>query len=433
MTPTLALLWFSTAFPSLLHAAACDVDNDGDVDRLDLGMIIGARDTRSAGAGDARDADVDGAITILDARACIRQCSLADCKVISPAPAAAVDDAGRQNTTSAGRTLDAVGDSGKTTSASARSSSAFRGRAVVGGNQWQVKRGDTLYSIGRAVFPRDSARQARFRQDVMTLNPSVFANGAHNMPVGAVLQLPDYAGSGSSGNTTDGPARSTRIAPQTVAPGPPPQPAEADPPVELSPRAPSAPAPASNAIARPGSERQIDDAPIAPGMESTVTARKAQANASISLGYSRGGDRLDDAGDGGELYAGSGAQMRLGFEHMLSHDSGYRLALGLQYDLARDGGDSATFRDAYLQLAYQRRSSALVYGIGVAVHTGATQKADLTREYQPAAGAVAYLENVGKGILSGWGFSYTVLEIEEQNVGESIDASRGELYYSWRF
>ncbi len=101
ITFTLALLWFSTALSGPLHAAACDVDNDGDVDRFDLGMIVGARDTRATGPGDARDANVDGAITMLDARACIRQCSLPDCNLTQPEAPAADKGAGRQDTVNA--------------------------------------------------------------------------------------------------------------------------------------------------------------------------------------------------------------------------------------------------------------------------------------------------------------------------------------------
>jgi hypothetical protein len=60
------------------------------------------------------------------------------------------------------------------------------------GNGWKVKPGDTLYAIGRAIFPDDVRKQARLRQDIMKLNPSVFAHGANNMKVGVVLKLPPY-------------------------------------------------------------------------------------------------------------------------------------------------------------------------------------------------------------------------------------------------
>jgi hypothetical protein len=84
-------------------------------------------------------------------------------------------------------------------------------------------------------------------------------------------------------------------------------------------------------------------------------------------------------------------------------------------------------------LAYQYRANPLVYGIGVVFSEGATLKNDSTTDYDAAIGAVVYLENVGSGVLAGWGLSYTSLEIEEKDSSESFDASRAELYYSWRF
>jgi hypothetical protein len=115
---------------------------------------------------------------------------------------------------------------------------------------------------------------------------------------------------------------------------------------------------------------------------------------------------------------------------MLRHDHGYRLALGLQYNVVKD----ASYRDAYLQLAYQYRSNPVVYGIGVVTHAGARlENHNTTTDYDSAVGAVVYLENVGNGKLAGWGLSYTYLDIDEEDSGSSVDASRAELYYSWRF
>ena len=53
---------------------------------------------------------------------------------------------------------------------------------------------------------------------------------------------------------------------------------------------------------------------------------------------------------------------------MPHHGSGYRLSLCLQYS----GSEDVSFRDSYLQLAYQYRANTLVYGIGVVSHAGAT-------------------------------------------------------------
>ena len=57
----------------------CDVDLDGDVDRNDIQLIFAARNQPATGPDDPRDADGDGIITVLDARTCIRQCTLPRC------------------------------------------------------------------------------------------------------------------------------------------------------------------------------------------------------------------------------------------------------------------------------------------------------------------------------------------------------------------
>ena len=53
------LLFLSMGFSSSAQAATCDVDADGDVDRLDLNLIISARNTQASGPDDPRDADGD--------------------------------------------------------------------------------------------------------------------------------------------------------------------------------------------------------------------------------------------------------------------------------------------------------------------------------------------------------------------------------------
>ena len=63
-------------------AARCDVDMDGDVDRLDVMSIFGARNQPANGADDPRDSDGDGVITVLDGRQCVLQCDLPACAII---------------------------------------------------------------------------------------------------------------------------------------------------------------------------------------------------------------------------------------------------------------------------------------------------------------------------------------------------------------
>jgi len=365
-------------FSSLAHAAVCDVDTDGDVDQLDLRLIIGARNTPAVGPDDPRDADGDGVIKVLDARTCVRQCNLPRCAIIDPTPPPPKDDAGQLNTD-------------------------IQGRTKVSGTEWKVTRGDTLYAIGRAVYPGDARKQARLRRDIMKLNPSVFAKGTNNMAVGVVLKLPNYVVPKGAPPKVGEPARMAIPIPVEVTLKPASQPATPDPVVEPEPETP----------------REITSAPS--HQESGVV---------LSLGYSYGGDKLIDVDNWPDITAGSGVHLRLGYEQMFYHGSGYRLALGLQYNVVKD----ASLRDTYLQLAYQYRANSLVYGIGIVSYAGATvEEFNITTEYDAANGAIVYLENVGSGKLAGWGLSYTSLDIDEEVTGKSVDASRAELYYSWRF
>lgn len=59
----------------------CDVDGDGDIDKLDLRVISRARNQPASGPDDPRDADGDGVITPRDVKACIPQCTLPGCAI----------------------------------------------------------------------------------------------------------------------------------------------------------------------------------------------------------------------------------------------------------------------------------------------------------------------------------------------------------------
>ena len=388
---TATLLYLSMGFSSLAHAAVCDVDTDGDVDQLDLRLIIGARNTPAVGPDDPRDADGDGAIKVLDARTCVRQCNLPRCAIIDPTPPPPKDDAGQLDAPEATPIQNAVKDvSQPSVTTSGQLNTDIQGRTKVSGTEWKVTRGDTLYAIGRAVYPGDANKQARLRQDIMELNPSVFANGANKMAVGVVLKLPDYV--------------VPKDAPVEATPKPSPKPVVPAPVIEPEPETPQE---VSSALVR------------------------TEANYVVSLGYAYGGDKLVYA-DGSYDPAGSGFHARLGYEQMYQDIGGYRIALGLQYGLANDS-DNTSLRDNYLQLAYQYRVNQFIYGIGVVLHNGATVKGDSTIEYDAANGVVVYLENIGSSDLAGWGLSYTSLDIEDKDTSESFDASRVELYYNWRF
>ena len=58
----------------------CDIDSDGDIDRLDTRLIAAARG-QNVDPSDPRDANSDGRITIRDVKICTAQCTLPRCAV----------------------------------------------------------------------------------------------------------------------------------------------------------------------------------------------------------------------------------------------------------------------------------------------------------------------------------------------------------------
>jgi len=61
-------------------APTCDVDGDGDIDRMDLSLISRSRN-QPAQVDDPADANGDGMITVADVKACIPRCTLEGCAV----------------------------------------------------------------------------------------------------------------------------------------------------------------------------------------------------------------------------------------------------------------------------------------------------------------------------------------------------------------
>ncbi|WP_405242524.1 Ig-like domain-containing protein [Lentisalinibacter salinarum] len=57
----------------------CDIDEDGDVDRIDIGLITAARNQPASGPDDPRDNDGSGTIDVNDARQCVLLCTLPRC------------------------------------------------------------------------------------------------------------------------------------------------------------------------------------------------------------------------------------------------------------------------------------------------------------------------------------------------------------------
>jgi len=66
---------------SALGTTLCDIDEDGDVDRIDISYILDARNTLAL-PGDPRDTDGNGIINVNDARQCVLLCTNARCLVL---------------------------------------------------------------------------------------------------------------------------------------------------------------------------------------------------------------------------------------------------------------------------------------------------------------------------------------------------------------
>lgn len=58
-----------------------DLDNDGDVDKKDIDIILAAKGSAASSPNDPRDVDKDGKITILDARKLTTMCTRPNCAI----------------------------------------------------------------------------------------------------------------------------------------------------------------------------------------------------------------------------------------------------------------------------------------------------------------------------------------------------------------
>ena len=68
---------------------------------------------------------------------------------------------------------------------------SFANAGELRGTEWKETHGDTLYQIGRTIYPGNASKQSLLRQHIMILNPDVFGKSA-DMEVGVVLTLPQY-------------------------------------------------------------------------------------------------------------------------------------------------------------------------------------------------------------------------------------------------
>ena len=397
-------MFLLTLFPNEAFAEICDADGDGDVDQRDIRLIVGARSTPASGPDDPRDADRNGTISVQDARRCVKRCSLQRCAIIVSGSSSS------DSTASSGETRNAQDNASSDQSSAKDTPTATK---LV----WKVKRGDTLYAIGRAIFPGDATKQARLREDIVRLNPTVFVAGANKMSVGVDLTLPDYVATESS---------RVKVVKRSTTPEPEPKTTTQQPePEDTQPVA--AAEPESQAQAEPESQAE----PVVAERRSRPSDTEAEGNYFVSAGYSAGGDTLVEIDGSYDIEAGSGGQFRIGYDRIYPQGHGYRLALGLQFNVVFDDSETTTFRDIYTQLAYQYQADQIAYGIGVVLHSGATVDETSTVDYDAANGLFIFIEDARKNGLGGWGLSLTSLEIENSDDGEEFDASRVELYYSW--
>ncbi len=166
-----------TKVREIVEALQCDVDRDGDVDRVDIAAITAARNQRAESQADPRDADRDGIINILDARKCTARCTRAACEpgVPNVAPVASVAAV-------------PAGEVGVTVTLDARASSDANGDPL--GYAWMLVSAPS----GSVLLGLSSAQTARpsFVPDVAgiyNLNLVVSDGRANSAPVAVAVQV----------------------------------------------------------------------------------------------------------------------------------------------------------------------------------------------------------------------------------------------------
>jgi len=296
---------------------------------------------------------------------------------------------------------------------------------LLSSNQWQIKRGDTLYSIGRYFFPKSNRQQYKLRKDIVSLNPDVFGRGRGRLEIGMLLVLPDYLVKKESQPKVTVPVKPT-VRSQIVRP------------VVKKPRPPI------KQIEEKSETRNNQQQPVHKPIEQekTKTVRRASISDyedfySVSVGYSVGGDDALIVSGGHDISYGSGAHIRFNYDGLWGNQQGLRIALGMQLDQVTAGNDSGELSQNYLQSLYIYNFSSSLVGIGLAYHDSIVFESDIsgvitTFEPDGAAGISViyeYKRFLGQNII---GVSHTSLETEDSS-GGPIDMSRTELYYRWQF
>lgn len=103
MLGTVSLSGYSHAICTVPTPVLCDADGNRTVDIADIGEIAAANGTEVE-PGDVRDIDLDGTITVLDARQCVAHCEVPGCVESCPR---APDEVSRVETARALLTLNA--------------------------------------------------------------------------------------------------------------------------------------------------------------------------------------------------------------------------------------------------------------------------------------------------------------------------------------
>jgi len=374
---------------------------------------------------------------------------------------------------------------------------SFANAGELRGTEWKVTHGDTLYQIGRTIYPENASKQSLLRQHIMILNPDAFGKNAV-MEVGVVLTLPQYV-----------------IDPQASAPVKKQQPV---PTVPLAKPAPVAAPPAATAgkqwIVKRGDTLYGISRSLYPGdarKQERLRKNIVQLNPSV---FASGANNMAvgvvlQLPDNGQplstqpklaepvrqsapdvvepapestpepsktaivtepepekkgnipprtyrIESGFLASLGLAYggDELVTVDNGFDIMGGsginfrLGYQQLRDDGhgyrvalgyqyhsaSEASLKDTYVQVAYQYRVKPVIYGIGAVAHSGAQlENDDLDVDFDSAIGLLFYVENVGSGYLAGWGLSYSALDFDDKDSSDSVDASHVEVYYSWNF
>ncbi|MDH5518465.1 MAG: LysM peptidoglycan-binding domain-containing protein [Gammaproteobacteria bacterium] len=361
------------------------------------------------------------------------------------------------------------------------------------GDWWIVKKGDTLYGISRAVYPKNARLQAELRKDIIRLNSAVFKKGKGGLYIGAKLRLPERSSPGMSASikskiNNENPVKKIQKVVEIEK--------KKQPTMFLlkENRWPVSSGDSLYSIAKkffPSSSRKqfklrqdiFDLNPdvfsagkntlemgyvlIMPDYVVEKTEPAAQMSAqneadsdseehgnvtvyqphsnfnskwSLSLGYSEGGDIAQTTQGGRDIEFGSGMHLRLNVDGLWKSRHGYRMALGYQYDKVTAGAsDSAELAQSDFQLLYLFNGRSSVFGIGASYHDKIVFELDTVAtgyyraDYKPAAAATMlyeYKRFFGGQII---GFAYSAFESEMVQNTTKIDFTRTEFYLRWMF